>query len=163
MGLCSIHRLAFNLSYFQSTSDKTLKQCLVPVTVPIAELLFSAGAAAVHERAAAVFQRPLGRAAAQGGGRGVDHGPLLRAGPAGGDAGHCGGRLGAHAALQETRRVRPCCGISWCCVLSFRAQGLGLRVLVLLAATEDIAVDGWALTLLSRKHVGCGPAVVLQV
>jgi PAT family acetyl-CoA transporter-like MFS transporter 1 len=28
-------------------------------------------------------------------------------------------------------------------------------VLVLLAATQDIAVDGWALTLLSRKHVGC--------
>ena len=26
--------------------------------------------------------------------------------------------------------------------------------LVLLAATQDIAVDGWALTLLSRKHVG---------
>ena len=32
-------------------------------------------------------------------------------------------------------------------------------VLVLLAATQDIAVDGWALTLLSRKNVGCGPAV----
>jgi len=28
-------------------------------------------------------------------------------------------------------------------------------VLVLLAATQDIAVDGWALTLLSRKHIGC--------
>jgi hypothetical protein len=28
-------------------------------------------------------------------------------------------------------------------------------VLVLLAATQDIAVDGWALTLLSRQHVGC--------
>ena len=27
-------------------------------------------------------------------------------------------------------------------------------VLVLLAATQDIAVDGWALTLLSKKHVG---------
>jgi MFS transporter, PAT family, solute carrier family 33 (acetyl-CoA transportor), member 1 len=27
-------------------------------------------------------------------------------------------------------------------------------VLVLLAATQDIAVDGWALTLLSRRHVG---------
>lgn len=27
--------------------------------------------------------------------------------------------------------------------------------LVLLAATQDIAVDGWALTLLSRRHVGC--------
>ncbi|KAK9827835.1 hypothetical protein WJX74_004620 [Apatococcus lobatus] len=27
-------------------------------------------------------------------------------------------------------------------------------VLVLLAATQDIAVDGWALTLLSRKHIG---------
>ena len=26
--------------------------------------------------------------------------------------------------------------------------------LVLLAATQDIAVDGWALTLLSRRHVG---------
>ncbi len=26
--------------------------------------------------------------------------------------------------------------------------------LVLLAATQDIAVDGWALTLLSRHHVG---------
>lgn len=26
--------------------------------------------------------------------------------------------------------------------------------LVLLAATQDIAVDGWALTLLSKKHVG---------
>jgi len=25
---------------------------------------------------------------------------------------------------------------------------------VLLAATQDIAVDGWALTLLSRRHVG---------
>ena len=30
-------------------------------------------------------------------------------------------------------------------------------VLVLLAATQDIAVDGWALTLLSRRHIGCGP------
>lgn len=30
-------------------------------------------------------------------------------------------------------------------------------VLVLLAATQDIAVDGWALTLLSRKHIGCDP------
>ena len=29
-------------------------------------------------------------------------------------------------------------------------------VLVLLAATQDIAVDGWALTLLSRRHIGCG-------
>ena len=28
-------------------------------------------------------------------------------------------------------------------------------VLVLLAATQDIAVDGWALTLLSRKNIGC--------
>ena len=28
-------------------------------------------------------------------------------------------------------------------------------VLVLLAATQDIAVDGWALTLLSRRHIGC--------
>ena len=27
-------------------------------------------------------------------------------------------------------------------------------LLVLLAATQDIAVDGWALTLLSKKHVG---------
>ena len=27
-------------------------------------------------------------------------------------------------------------------------------VLVLLAATQDIAVDGWALTLLSRRHIG---------
>ena len=27
-------------------------------------------------------------------------------------------------------------------------------VLVLLAATQDIAVDGWALTLLSRQHIG---------
>lgn len=27
-------------------------------------------------------------------------------------------------------------------------------LLVLLAATQDIAVDGWALTLLSRKNVG---------
>lgn len=27
-------------------------------------------------------------------------------------------------------------------------------VLVLLAATQDIAVDGWALTLLSRHHIG---------
>lgn len=27
-------------------------------------------------------------------------------------------------------------------------------VLVLLAATQDIAVDGWALTLLSRRNVG---------
>ena len=27
-------------------------------------------------------------------------------------------------------------------------------VLVLLAATQDIAVDGWALTLLSRPHIG---------
>ena len=27
--------------------------------------------------------------------------------------------------------------------------------LVLLAATQDIAVDGWALTLLSRKNIGC--------
>lgn len=27
-------------------------------------------------------------------------------------------------------------------------------VLVLLAATQDIAVDGWALTLLSRQHLG---------
>lgn len=27
--------------------------------------------------------------------------------------------------------------------------------LVLLAATQDIAVDGWALTLLSKQHVGC--------
>jgi hypothetical protein len=27
-------------------------------------------------------------------------------------------------------------------------------ILVLLAATQDIAVDGWALTLLSRRHVG---------
>ena len=26
--------------------------------------------------------------------------------------------------------------------------------LVLLAATQDIAVDGWALTLLSRQHIG---------
>lgn len=33
-------------------------------------------------------------------------------------------------------------------------------VLVLLAATQDIAVDGWALTLLSRPHIGwvCCPA-----
>lgn len=31
-------------------------------------------------------------------------------------------------------------------------------VLVLLAATQDIAVDGWALTLLSRKHIGCASA-----
>jgi hypothetical protein len=29
-------------------------------------------------------------------------------------------------------------------------------VLVLLAATQDIAVDGWALTLLSRPNIGCG-------
>lgn len=29
-------------------------------------------------------------------------------------------------------------------------------VLVMLAATQDIAVDGWALTLLTRKHIGCG-------
>ncbi len=29
-------------------------------------------------------------------------------------------------------------------------------VLVLLAATQDIAVDGWALTLLSRHHIGWG-------
>ena len=28
--------------------------------------------------------------------------------------------------------------------------------LVLLAATQDIAVDGWALTLLSRHNIGCG-------
>lgn len=28
-------------------------------------------------------------------------------------------------------------------------------VFVLLAATQDIAVDGWALTLLSKQHVGC--------
>ena len=28
-------------------------------------------------------------------------------------------------------------------------------VLVLLAATQDIAVDGWALTLLSRHNIGC--------
>ena len=28
-------------------------------------------------------------------------------------------------------------------------------VLVLLAATQDIAVDGWALTLLSRQNIGC--------
>ena len=28
--------------------------------------------------------------------------------------------------------------------------------LVLLAATQDIAVDGWALTLLSRRNIGCG-------
>ena len=28
-------------------------------------------------------------------------------------------------------------------------------VLVLLAATQDIAVDGWALTLLSRPNIGC--------
>ena len=27
--------------------------------------------------------------------------------------------------------------------------------LVLLAATQDIAVDGWALTLLSRHNIGC--------
>lgn len=27
-------------------------------------------------------------------------------------------------------------------------------LLVLFAATQDIAVDGWALTLLSKKHVG---------
>lgn len=27
-------------------------------------------------------------------------------------------------------------------------------MLVLLAATQDVAVDGWALTLLSKKHVG---------
>lgn len=27
-------------------------------------------------------------------------------------------------------------------------------LLVLLAATQDIAVDGWALTLLSKQHVG---------
>lgn len=27
-------------------------------------------------------------------------------------------------------------------------------VLVLCAATQDIAVDGWALTLLSRRHIG---------
>ena len=27
-------------------------------------------------------------------------------------------------------------------------------VLVMLAATQDIAVDGWALTLLSRENVG---------
>lgn len=32
-------------------------------------------------------------------------------------------------------------------------------VLVLLAATQDIAVDGWALTLLSRKHIGCAARV----
>ena len=30
-------------------------------------------------------------------------------------------------------------------------------ILVLLAATQDIAVDGWALTLLSRQHIGCVP------
>ena len=30
-------------------------------------------------------------------------------------------------------------------------------LLVLLAATQDIAVDGWALTLLSRRNIGCVP------
>ena len=30
-------------------------------------------------------------------------------------------------------------------------------LLVLLAATQDVAVDGWALTLLSKQHVGCAP------
>ena len=30
--------------------------------------------------------------------------------------------------------------------------------LVLLAATQDIAVDGWALTLLSRRNIGRAPA-----
>ena len=34
-------------------------------------------------------------------------------------------------------------------------------VLVLLAATQDIAVDGWALTLLSRKHIGCDRLLIL--
>lgn len=28
-------------------------------------------------------------------------------------------------------------------------------VAVLLAATQDIAVDGWALTLLSKRNIGC--------
>ena len=35
-------------------------------------------------------------------------------------------------------------------------------VLVLLAATQDIAVDGWALTLLSRQHIGCVLTLQLQ-
>jgi hypothetical protein len=35
-----------------------------------------------------------------------------------------------------------------------RSITLLFLILVLLAATQDIAVDGWALTLLSRRHVG---------
>ena len=35
-------------------------------------------------------------------------------------------------------------------------------ILVLLAATQDIAVDGWALTLLSRKHIGCVRSISTQ-
>ena len=35
--------------------------------------------------------------------------------------------------------------------------------LVMLAATQDIAVDGWALTLLSRKNVGCGAFALLSL
>lgn len=41
-----------------------------------------------------------------GGGRGVHHGALLRAGAAGGHAGHRGGWLGAHLAVPQTHRVR---------------------------------------------------------
>ena len=33
-------------------------------------------------------------------------------------------------------------------------------VLVLLAATQDIAVDGWALTLLSRQNIGCAASTL---
>ncbi len=34
-------------------------------------------------------------------------------------------------------------------------------VLVLLAATQDIAVDGWALTLLSRQNIGYASLQIL--
>ena len=34
--------------------------------------------------------------------------------------------------------------------------------LVLLAATQDIAVDGWALTLLSRQNIGCAALKALS-
>ena len=36
-------------------------------------------------------------------------------------------------------------------------------VLVLLAATQDIAVDGWALTLLSRQHIGSVPTLQAHI